>query len=54
MRDATIARAVNSALYLLSDDAFTVPEPCMLGLLAIGGLLLPIRNRRRRARRARS
>jgi hypothetical protein len=38
-RDAAISKAVNSATFLLSDEAFDVlPEPSTLALLAVGGL----------------
>lgn len=47
-RDATVKKAVDSALYLLSDAAFAVPEPATLVLLAAAGLILLALVRRRR------
>jgi hypothetical protein len=38
-RDAAIKKAVDSALYLLSDAAFAVPEPSTFILLAVAGLM---------------
>ena len=49
-RDATVDRAVSSAMFLLSDEAFAVPEPSILVLLLADGaaLLACVARRRRR------
>ena len=49
-RDATTKKAVDSALYLLSDAAFDVPEPAAFVLLAAAGFML-LAFARRRTRR---
>lgn len=47
-RDATVSSTVNSAMFLLSDQAFRVPEPSTVVLLAAGaGILLAGLWRRR-------
>jgi hypothetical protein len=46
-RDAAIQNAVDSAMYLLSDAAFQVPEPSTFALLAIAGLAFLAFARRR-------
>ena len=54
IRDAAIQNAVDSALYVLSDSAFVVPEPStFVLLLAAGGfvLLAQVCRRRRAGRR---
>jgi len=45
-RDAAIENGVNSALFLLSDEAFDVPEPSVLALLTMGTATL-LRRRRK-------
>jgi hypothetical protein len=47
LRDATTKKAVDSALYLLSDAAFTVPEPSSVLLLAAAGVMMLAFVRRR-------
>jgi len=39
-RDAAVDRVIASAMFLLSDEAFAVPEPSMLVLLVAGGVLM--------------
>ena len=46
-RDLATQKAVDSAMYLLSDAAFQVPEPSAFTLLAIAGLALLAFARRR-------
>lgn len=46
-RDAAMQNAVDSALYLLSDAAFTVPEPSTFALLVIAAIALLASIRRR-------
>ena len=36
--DSTVAKAIASSMFLLSDRAFAVPEPTMTALLALGGV----------------
>jgi carboxypeptidase T len=48
-RDATVNKVIASSMYLLSDEAFAVPEPSVVVLLAGGAvLLLFVALRRRR------
>jgi len=47
-RDATVDKAIASSMYLLSDEAFVVPEPSVVVLLAGGALLLLFVALRRR------
>ena len=44
-RDATLKKAVDSAMYLLSDAAFAVPEPATVLLLAVAWFVLLCRVR---------
>jgi hypothetical protein len=46
-RDAATKKAVDSALYLLSDTAFQVPEPSVFALMAFAGLAIILKCRRR-------
>lgn len=46
-RDQIIDNAIASALFMLSDEAFDVPEPSAMALLALGAATLLIRRRRR-------
>jgi hypothetical protein len=48
-RDAATKKAVDSALYLLSNSAFAVPEPPVSMLLATAGFILLAYLRRRRS-----
>jgi hypothetical protein len=47
-RNATIAKAVGSAMFVLSDQAFNVPEPSSFVLLLVGAIAVLARVWRRR------
>lgn len=46
-RDATVNKAIASSMFLLSDEAFAVPEPSVVVLLLAGGAVLLVRAARK-------